>query len=101
MSANLADQPAATVSRKLPPSERDFEIYEAVHVAGCSTWEQAARHEISQPRVRQITRRVVEWRGEVLPPQTKVAREQETHLARQIAAGRFQHQLEEATTFWN
>jgi hypothetical protein len=96
-----ADQPTATASRKLPPTERDFEIYEAVHVCNCSTWSQARKHQISQTRVRQVIRRVVEWLGEVLPPQAKVAREQEVHLARQIAADRFQRQLEEATTFWN
>jgi hypothetical protein len=86
---------------KLPPTERDFEIYEAVHVAGCSTYSQALKHQISQTRVRQIVCRVVEWLSEVLPPQAKVAKEQETHLARQIAADRFLHQLEEATTFWD
>src|SRR4029453_17385089 len=88
-------------SRKLPPTDRDFEIYEAIHIANRSTWSQADKYEISQPRVRQIVRRVVEWLGEVLPPQTKVAKEQETHLARQIAADRFQHQLEEATILWS
>ena len=86
---------------KLPPTERDFEIYEAVHVGGCSTWSQADKYQISQTRVRQVIRRVVEWLGEVLPPQTKVAREQETHLARQIAANRFQHQYEQMTRFWD
>src|SRR6478752_2677977 len=85
---------------KLPPSERDFEIYEAVHIANCSTWSQARKHEISQTRVRQVIRRVVEWLGEVLPPQAKVAKEQEVRLAREIAADRFQHQLEEITDLW-
>ena len=101
MSASVTEQPTATFSRKLPPCERDFEIYEAVHLAGCSTWSQADKHEISQTRVRQIICRVVEWLGEVLPPQAKVAKEQEVHLARQIAAGRFQRQYEDATTLWN
>jgi hypothetical protein len=86
---------------KLPPAERDFEIYEAVHVAGCSTWSQAEKYGISQTRVRQLIRRVVEWLGQVLPPQAKVAKEQEMHLARQIAADRFQYQLEQATELWN
>ena len=84
---------------KLPPTDRDFEIYDAVHIAGCSTYSQADKHQISQTRVRQIVRRVIEWLGEVLPPQTKVAKEQETHLARQIAADRFQRQYEQMTTF--
>src|SRR5947209_6315992 len=86
---------SADPSRKLPPTDRDFEIYEAIHVAGLSTYCQANKFKISQTRVRQIVRRVVEWLGEVLPPQTKVAKEQETHLARQIAADRFQHQYQQ------
>src|SRR5947209_9792905 len=87
-------------SRKLPPSDRDFEIYEAVHIQNRSTWLLADRYNLSQTRVRQIIRRVVEWLGEVLPPQAQVAKEQELYLARQIAADRFQHQLEEITTLW-
>ena len=62
---------------KLPPTERDFEIYEAVHIAHRSTYSQAEKHQISQTRVRQIVRRVVEWLGEVLPPQADVAKEDE------------------------
>jgi len=96
-SASATSPAEPTGSRKLPPSERDFEIYEAVQVGNCSTYSQALKWEISQTRVRQIVRRVVEWLAEVLPPQTKIAREQEIHLARQIAADRYQHQLEEAS----
>ena len=44
-------------SRKLPPTDRDFEIYEAVHIRHQSTWLLADRHRISQTRVRQIIRR--------------------------------------------
>src|SRR5436189_2109499 len=88
-------------SRKLPPTDRDFEIYEAVHLTGCSTYMLADRYNISQTRVRQIIRRAVEWLGEVLPPQAKVAKEQEIRLARQIAADRFQLQFERLTDLWN
>jgi hypothetical protein len=84
-------------SRKLPPSDRDFEIYESVHIQN-RTWPTATH--ISQTRVRQIVRRVVEWLAEVLPPQAQVAKEQELYLARQIAADRFQHQLEEVAYLW-
>jgi hypothetical protein len=94
----MSDSPIP--SRKLPPSQRDFEIYEEVHIQQRSTWQAALRHDISQTRVRQIIRRVVEWLSEVLPPQAKVAREQELYLARQIAADRFQHQLEEVASLW-
>src|SRR5882724_823422 len=100
-SVSSSPTPRVSPSQKLPPTDRDFEIYDAIHIAGLSTRCQADKWEISQTRVRQIVRRVVEWLGEVLPPQTKVAREQETHLARQIAADRFQRQLEQTTTFWD
>jgi len=87
-------------SRKLPPSERDFDIYEAVHIAGYPTRDEAQKHGISPTRVRQIVRRVVEWLGEVIPPQAKIAKEQQSHLARQIAADRFNLQYAEASTNW-
>src|SRR5438874_10774479 len=95
----MSDSPQP--SRKLPPTDRDVEIYESVHIQHCSTWHMAERHNISQTRVRQIIRRVVEWLGEVLPPQAKVAKEQEIRLARQIAADRFQLQFERLTELWN
>jgi hypothetical protein len=85
---------------KLPPSERDFDIYEAVHIAGYPTRDEAQKYGISQTRVRQIVRRVVEWLGEVIPPQAKIAKEQQSHLARQIAADRFNLQYAEASTNW-
>src|SRR5204863_5401540 len=86
---------------RLPPSDRDFQIYDAIHIDGSSTRHQAKQHEISQTRVRQVVRHVVEWLGQVLPPQTKIAKEQETHLARQIAADRFQRQFEQVNSLWN
>src|SRR5262245_2832672 len=85
---------------KLPPTARDLEIYESVHIQNVSTWHMAERHHISQTRVRQIIRRVVEWLGEVIPPQAKLGKEHELYLALQIAADRFQHQLEEVATLW-
>ncbi|MBW8885120.1 MAG: sigma-70 family RNA polymerase sigma factor, partial [Planctomycetia bacterium] len=87
-------------SRKLPPTERDFDVYEAVHIAGYPTREQSQKYDISQTRVRQIVRRVIEWLGEVIPPQAKIAKEQQSHLARQIAADRFNLQYAEASTSW-
>jgi hypothetical protein len=87
-------------SRKLPPSSRDIEIYESVHIQNCSTWHIADRHHISQTRVRQIIRRVIEWLSDVLPPQATLAKEQELRLAREIAADRFHHQLEEIVHLW-
>jgi hypothetical protein len=64
------------------------------------TREQAEKYGISTTRVRQIVRRVIEWLGEVIPPQAKIAKEQQSHLARQIAADRFNLQYAEASTNW-
>ncbi len=89
------------LSRKLPPTERDFDIYEAVHIAGYPTREEAAKHGISPTRVRQIVRRVIEWLGEIIPPQATIAKEQQSHLARQIAADRFNLQYAEGSTNWH
>jgi hypothetical protein len=88
-------------TRKLPPSERDFDIYEAAHVAQRSTRFLAAQYKISQTRVRQIVGRVVQWLAEVLPPKADIDKEKEVYLARQIAADRFQHQLEDTTELWD
>jgi hypothetical protein len=86
---------------KLPPSERDFNIYEAAHVAQRSTRFLAHQYGISQTRVRQIVGRVVQWLAEVRPPKADIDKEKEVYLARQIAADRFQHQLEETTELWH
>ena len=54
-----------TTTLKLPPSERDFNIFEAVHLQGCSTWHMADRYRISQTRVRQLIERVTLWLAEM------------------------------------
>jgi hypothetical protein len=89
-----------TVRQKLPPTDRDLEIFELVQICGTTTRAAADMHELSQTRVRQIVSRVAEWIAEVLPPQTKVEKEKEVLLARRIAADRYQHQFEQMTICW-
>jgi len=90
----------ATAPRRLPPSYRDVEIYEWVTRAGCSTREAAARRMISQTRVRQIVRRVIEWLAEVLPEQPEADRQRETRLAQQMTADRLLHAYQQLMTLW-
>ena len=50
-----------STSLRLPPSGRDYRVYQRVVVDGASTWKTAEELKISQTRVRQIVRRVAEW----------------------------------------
>ena len=52
---------------QLPPSERDFAVYEEVVVRCHSTRMVAGVYEISQTRVCQIVERVWQWQVKVLP----------------------------------
>ena len=51
---------AATAARHQPPSSRDYDVYQSVHIENRSTREAAAQHGFSQTRVRQIVKRMVE-----------------------------------------
>ena len=57
----------ATRSRARRPSQRNLEIYEAVHVKGKSQLEVGAFRGLSQSRVSAICRQVARWRGEHEP----------------------------------
>ena len=85
---------------RLPPSGRDFAIFEAVHQDGTSTWRLAEEHGISQTRVRQIMRRVAEWLADSLPVKTDEQRENEVRLAQHLAADRLQNLYREMMTRW-
>jgi hypothetical protein len=87
-------------SRRLPPTSRDFDIYQAVHVEGVSTRAMAARHEISQTRVRQVVKRVAEWVAVALPPQSDVRKERQAALAQHLAADRLHFAYQELMELW-
>src|SRR5262245_47625734 len=90
-----------TAFRRLPPSDRDFQIYEAIHVRSETTRSVAERSRISQTRVRQIVKRVVEWLSEILPPEADIAKETEANLARRIASDQVQHLTVDMTYHWH
>ena len=58
---------AGTALPELPPSERDFLVFEAVVVHGSTTRQAAAEFDLSQTRVMQVRRHVAEWIAKAVP----------------------------------
>jgi hypothetical protein len=86
---------------KLPPSERDFEVFACVVVDGGTTRLAATQFSISQTRVCQVLDRVRDWLGEVLPAAPeKEATPQQLDLARRLAADRLDHLYGQALVGW-
>src|SRR6476620_349371 len=85
----------------LPPTERDFEIHHQCLVAHQSTRTVAARHNISQTRVRQVIVRVSQWLADTIPVKTELGREAETRLAQHLAAEQLRHQCIELRAHWD
>ena len=56
-----------TASFRLPPSERDFEVFFKVMFHSVSTWQAAKAFNISQSRVRQVVALVGDWVADHLP----------------------------------
>jgi hypothetical protein len=89
-----------SAAMRLPPSGRDFFVYERVVVELQSTRQVAEEAEISQTRVRQIVRRVIEWLGEALPADTQLSEAAQLRAGRQIAADRLEAHYREAARKW-
>jgi hypothetical protein len=89
-----------SVALRLPPSGRDFFVYERVVLELKSTRQAAEEAEISQTRVRQIVRRVIEWLGETLPEETELSQAKQLRVGRQIAADRLEAHYREAARKW-
>src|SRR5262245_43984398 len=89
-----------TVALRLPPSGRDFFVYERVVVELQSTRQVAEAADISQTRVRQIVGRVIEWLGETLPVDTQLSEAAQLRAGRQIAADRLEAHYREAARKW-
>jgi hypothetical protein len=87
-------------SRKLPPSERDFQVYRLLVIEGCSTYEAAECFKISQTRVRQVQRKVVDWAAEVLPPETEVKTENLLRVTQIAASERLEQAYADAIEQW-
>ena len=86
----------------LPPSARDFHVYEHVAVEGNSTRQAAQKFKISQTRVCQVIRQVAAFTASVLPGilESEVPEAQRLVMSRNVAGLRLAHLYEEAMTAW-
>jgi hypothetical protein len=79
------------MSHHLPPSARDFLIYERLVIDAASTRTVAAELRLSQTRVRQIALRVTHWLIETLPAaESDLSADAQLRLGQHIAADRLE-----------
>jgi hypothetical protein len=84
----------------LPPSERDFQIFERVAVEGASTRAVAEQFGLSQTRVVQIRDRTAEWIGSEVGESLRLDALQRLRLAAHIASQRIDYLYAEAMQAW-
>ncbi|HEX5105625.1 MAG TPA: hypothetical protein VFV87_17520, partial [Pirellulaceae bacterium] len=89
-----------SLAQKLPPSERDFSVFEHVTVDGGTTRSAALEFGISQTRVCQILDRVRAWLDEVLPDCDKAATQRQLDLAVALAGDRLDALYGRAVEAW-
>jgi hypothetical protein len=89
-----------TSSRRLPPSERDFEIYRAMAVDSQSTREVAEELNLSQTRVVQIRKSVGLWIADEVPDSGDLTEVQKVRLAEYLAEERFIAMYSESMSAW-
>jgi hypothetical protein len=94
--------PPAELLTKLPPSGRDFEVFEHVVVDGGTTRSAAYQFQISQTRVCQVLERVRNWMDEVTPAEEgdDRATKRRLQLAVGIAGDRLDHLYGQAMVGW-
>ena len=85
---------------RLPPSGRDFQVYQRVIVDAASTRLAASEFSLSQTRVRQVVQRVSEWLTRELPAASKVNDQVQLWLAKHVAADRLQGLYGETMDGW-
>ena len=84
----------------LPPSERDFQVFESVAIDGASTRQAAAEFGVSQTRIMQIRRHVAEWMGAEVPLNPRLTPVQRLRVAAEIAERRADHLYSQAMEGW-
>ena len=92
--------PEAMRQVPLPPSERDFQVFELVAIDGASTRQAAAEFGVSQSRIVQIRRHVAEWMGAEVPPTPRLTPVQRLRVAAEIAERRADHLYSQAMEGW-
>jgi hypothetical protein len=85
---------------KLPPSGRDFQVYQRVIVDAASTRQAASEFSLSQTRVRQVVQRVADWLDKELPAASEESDKTKLWLAKHVAADRLQTLLCETMSGW-
>jgi hypothetical protein len=86
--------------QELPPSERDFQVFEEVVIGGASTRAAAALFGVSQTRIVQVRQRVAEWIGAEVPPTPRLTPLQRLRLAAHIAEQRADFLYSKAMDGW-
>src|SRR5262245_55666891 len=86
--------------RRLPPSARDFFIYQRVVIDLASTRQAAQDAGISQTRVRQLVRRVIDWLADTLPGETEATSAAYLRVAQHLAADRLEHIYQNTARKW-
>jgi len=89
-----------SVTSKLPPSGRDFEVFSAVVMYGKTTREAAEQFKLSQTRVCQIVERVRQWQTEIAPEDSQISDQRLLQFAKVVAAGRLDYLYGETTEAW-
>jgi hypothetical protein len=84
----------------VPPSERDFQVFEEVVIGGASTRAAAALFGVSQTRIVQVRQRVAEWMGAEVPPTPRLTLLQRLRLAAHIAEQRADFLYSQAMDGW-
>jgi hypothetical protein len=84
----------------MPPSERDFQVFEEVVIGGTSTRAAAAQFGVSQTRIVQVRNRVAEWMGAEVPPTPRLTPLQRLRLAAHIAEQRADFLYSKAMDGW-
>jgi hypothetical protein len=89
-----------SASPKLPPTARDFLIYERVIIEGAATRAAAGEFGLSQTRIRQIVCRVVEWFSTTLPEDTDLDDDARLRYGLHLAADRLENLYRDAMADW-
>jgi hypothetical protein len=84
----------------LPPSERDFLVFERVVIESVTTRQAAEEFGLSQTRVMQIRARVADWIGGQVPETPQLSSRQRLGLASYIAEGQIDHLYAQAMEGW-
>jgi hypothetical protein len=90
----------AALQAPLPPTERDFLVFERVVIESATTRAAAEEFGLSQTRVMQIRERVAEWIGSQVPETPRLSPRQRLGLASHIAEGQIDHLYAQAMEGW-